>query len=174
MTVSWGAPLEQVLNVALLSAALYISVFIAVRIAGRRTVSQMSAFDVVVTIAIGSLIATTLLSSDVSFTIGLTAIVTLLAVQQLVAMVRQRIPVLANVLDFQPELVFSDGKPQLRQHPFAAQLTEAELKTQLRQQGIGGFDSVDIVILEPNGQVSVWRSGDEHRRSAVLWDKNGD
>jgi hypothetical protein len=56
--------MTEIVQVAALVPAVYVSVFVAVRLAGRRTVSQMSAFDFVVTIAVGSLVATTILSSE--------------------------------------------------------------------------------------------------------------
>lgn len=171
MEVSWGASMSEVAGVAALTAAVYISVFVAVRLAGRRTVSQMSAFDVVVTIAIGSLIATTVLSSDVSYLVGITAIVTLLSVQQLVAVIRQRLPAASKFFDFAPERLYEGDRLHLRQSPLAAQLTEAELKSKLRQQGIGSYKEVHLAILEPDGRLSVWPATTEGERSPSMWDR---
>ncbi len=153
----WGASWDEIGTVAAVTAAMYGSIVIAVRIAGRRTVSEMSAFDVVVTIAIGSMISTTVLGDGTTFASGMTAVVTLLLAQQIVALVRQRVSRAQRFLDFAPEEIYADGELNLRRSPLSAQLTEAELRSKLRQQGLRSLDQVQLVILEPDGSISVWR-----------------
>lgn len=157
----FGASWNDVLRVMTSTLAIYVTVVVGLRIAGRRTVSQMSAFDFVVTIAIGSLVATTALSPNPSYGRGLVALITLLAAQQVVAVVRQRIPATRRVLDFAPEPLYSDGKLNLRTNPLTAQVTEAELHSKLRRHGITSLENVNLVVLEPDGRVSVLRSGGE-------------
>ena len=161
----FGTSWSEVGRVSTTTLAIYITVVVALRIAGRRTVSQMSAFDFVVTIAIGSLVAATSLSPDVGYGRGVTGIVTLLAAQQAVAILRQRIPATRRLFDFSPEPLYSDGGMKLRHNLMTAQVTEAELHSKLRHHGIASLGDVDLVILEPDGRVSVLRNGD----TAELW-----
>jgi uncharacterized membrane protein YcaP (DUF421 family) len=174
MSVKWGAPTEEIVQVAALAAAVYVSVFVAVRLAGRRTVSQMSAFDFVVTIAIGSLVATTILSSEISYATGMSAIASLLIGQQLVALIRRSLPGVASILDFPPEVLYQQDQLKLRRNPFAAQVTEAELKSKLRQQGIESFENVQLVVLEPDGQISVWPASQGPASLPALWENTLD
>lgn len=169
MEVSWGAPWDEAIGVAVLAAAVYLTVFVAVRLAGRRTVSQMSAFDFLVTVAIGSLVATTVLSPDVGYVRGIVGIGTFLLCQQAVALIRRRVPASRKMLDFPPETVYENDRMKLRTNPLTAQVNESELRSKLRQKGIGNLDSVRLVVLEPDGKISVW---DKDLAAAELWDSD--
>lgn len=162
-----GASWSEMGKVALSTLAIYVSVVAALRVAGRRTVSQMSAFDFVVTIAIGSLVASTALSPSSSYGQGLAAVLTLLAAQQVVAVIRQRVPATEKVLDFSPEPLYSDGRMNLRQNPLTAQVTETELFSKLRHEGITSLEEVKLVILEPDGGISILSSD----AAGELWDR---
>lgn len=162
-----GASWSEMGKVALTTLSIYATTVVGLRVAGRRTVSQMSAFDFVVTIAIGSLVATTALSPDSRYGQGLAALLTLLAAQQVVALVRQRIPATRRVLDFSPEPLYSDGDMNLRQNPLTAQVTETELYSKLRHEGITSLDHVKVVILEPDGEISILSSD----TTSELWDR---
>ena len=153
----FGASWSTVAWVAASTGAMYATVVIAVRVAGRRTLTQLSAFDIVVTIAIGSIVATTSVQRTASYAQGATAIVTLLAMQTLVGACRQRFPFLRRVLDFTPQVVVREGRMNLSSGPLGPQLTETELLSRLRQQGVFSLDGVHIVVLEPTGEVSVSR-----------------
>ncbi len=137
------------------TAAIYFSALFAVRLAGRRTLAQMSAFDVIVTIALGTVVSSTALSRSPSYVQGVAALVTLLVLQVLVATARQRVPALRRYLDFTPQLVVRDGAMELRRNPLTAQMTEEELLSKLRQHRVFNVASARFVILEPTGQVSV-------------------
>lgn len=160
---SWG----EMGRVVASTLALYVTVVVGLRLAGRRTVSQMSAFDFVVTIAIGSLVASTVLSREPSYGRGLAGFVTLLAAQQVVAVVRQRVPAASRLLDFSPQPLYEDGHVQLRHNPLTAQVTAAELYSKLRREGVSSLDEVKLVVLEPDGRVSVIRSDQE---MSELWE----
>lgn len=169
MEAWFGVSWSDVALVVATTLLMYVSVVVGLRVAGRRTVSQMSAFDFVVTIAIGSLVAGTSLGSPPAYGRGLAALVTLLVAQQMVAVFRQRFPVTRRLLDFSPQVLYSDGKMSLRHNPLTAQITEPELYSKLRRHGITSMSQVKLVILEPDGRVSVL--GDvEH---GDLWQKAG-
>lgn len=137
------------------TVAFYVTTFAAVRIAGRRTLTQLSAFDVLVTIALGSLLATTVVSDDPSYARGAAALLTLLGLQVGFAWLRMKIPVLRRVLEFPPEeLLAEDGSLDLPSSPLSAQLTEEEVMTALRQAGIFDRSQVSVIILEPTGKLS--------------------
>lgn len=149
--------------VALGTALIYVSMVAGIRIAGRRTVSQMSAFDFVITVALGSLLATTAVSKDVSFLHGLSALVTLLVLQTFVAFMRQRFDWFRRVADFRPKLLRDGGPTTLSRSPASAQLTQEELRSKLRQMGIFDYDEPVIVILEADGSLSVIREEERAR-----------
>lgn len=146
--------------VALGTTLIYVSMVVGIRIAGRRTVSQMSAFDFVITVALGSLLATTAVSSDVSFLQGFSALVTLLMLQTIVAFLRQRFGWFRRLADFRPKLLREGQWSHLSRSPAGAQLTQEELRSKLRQKGIFDYGEPVVVILESDGSISVIRDED--------------
>ena len=139
------------------TVATYVSTIVAIRLAGRRTVAQLSAFDVVVTVAIGSLVASTAASSDPSYAQGMTALVTLLLLQVGIAAVRQRSATFRRILDFKPDTVVEAGRVHLPKGPLTSQMTQDELRSKLRERGVFDLDDVALVVVEPTGEVSVRR-----------------
>lgn len=153
----FGASWTRLGFVVLSTAAVYLSVLIAVRLTGRRTLAQLSAFDIVVTIALGSMVATVALTPDVSYLQGMASILTLLLLQVGVAALRRAWPGSRRFLDFTPVALLRDGELQLRATPWSAQVNEEELRARLRQEGVWDLDEATLVLLEPTGQISVRR-----------------
>ena len=77
----WFDSWSDVLRTLLLGGAAYVTLVLVLRVSGRRTLSQLNAFDFVVTVALGSTLATILLSSDVAWAEGATALILLAALQ---------------------------------------------------------------------------------------------
>lgn len=165
METWFGAPWATIAYVITSTAAIYASTVVAVRLAGRRTVAQMSAYDAVVTIALGSVLATTAVSAEVSYMAGLTAVVTLLALQVAVALVRRRFPRLRRLLEFAPEVVVEEGRVRLPTGPWTSQMTLDELRSQLRKEGVVEESAAALVLLEPDGRLSVFTDEDAAARA---------
>ncbi|MFE7065567.1 DUF421 domain-containing protein [Microbacterium sp. NPDC057658] len=132
----------------------YLTLVISVRLAGKRSLAQLSAFDFVVTVALGSTLATILLSSDVSFIEGAVAIAVLLLLQVLVSLLTAAFPRIHRLATAEPSLLVWRGRvdePALRRHRVA----RADIDQAIRQSGCGGMDEVGAVFLEANGRFSV-------------------
>ncbi len=155
-----GASWRTVGYVVVGTVATYLSTIVAIRLAGRRTVAQLSSFDIVVTVAIGSLVASTAASDDPSYTQGMTALVTLLLLQMGIGGLRQRSAALRRVLDFKPETVVDAGRVDLPTGPLSSQITCDELRSRLREQGVFDLGEVTLVVVEPTGKVSVRRTAE--------------
>ena len=157
MSDAFGASWAAIAYVAGSSAAVYFSALLAIRLAGRRTVAQFSSFDIIVTIAIGSIIATTAISRDVSYAEGTTALVTLLSFQTLLGWLRQRFPAVRRSTDFSPLVVVRNGRLELGSSPFGIQATPEEVVSKLREQGVFELEDAGLVVVEPTGGFSVLR-----------------
>ena len=120
-SVTWWSSADQVLGTAASTLIVYLGVLAAVRVAGRRTVSQLSAFDAVPTIALGSVLATTVLPSHVSIADGFSAAATLLLAQVIVGAVRQRWSWARRMVDFDAQVVVRRGDLSLQRGPTSAQ-----------------------------------------------------
>lgn len=154
MNLSLWSSAAQVGGTILRTLLLYVVALVAARITGRRTLSQMSAFDVLVTVAIGSLVASAALPTRTTVSDGAAALLTLLILQAAVATARQRYAAVERWVDFPPESIVRDGGMDLRRAPWTAQLTRSDVESQLRQLGIGALADATHVVLEPSGQVS--------------------
>lgn len=147
---SW-ADLGRVLAVG---AAAYVTVVLVLRLSGKRTLAKLNAYDLVVTVALGSTLATILLNRDVSWAEGALALALLAALQFLVAWTTTRLPRGRTVVTARPTLLLRDGHPLL--DPLRAQrVTLDEVRQAVRSAGFGDLSTVAAVVLESDGSMSV-------------------
>lgn len=154
----WFDSWSDVVRVVLVGSAAYVLLVLVLRLSGKRTLSQLNAFDFVVTVALGSTLATILLSKDVSLAEGMTALALLAGLQFLVAIVSSRWPVTRVAITSRPTLLLFEGRIRgdaLRRH----RLTVSELRQAIRMQGVGDFAQVKAVVLETNGTMSIIPEG---------------
>ncbi len=157
MSEWFGASWEVVGFVVLSTVAMYASVLLGVRTAGRRTLAQMSAFDAVVTIALGSMLATTALSPRPSYAQGATAVGTLLVLQVALGWLRMRSPRFRRMVDFEPVVLVEAGVERPSSGLLGPQMTDDELRSALRVRGLFDLEEAERVLLEPSGDLSVRR-----------------
>lgn len=150
----WFESWNDVLRVIAVGAAAYVFLIVTLRLSGKRTLSQMNAFDFVVTVALGSTLATILLSKDVSWTEGAFALALLTALQFLVAWTAARWPALRKAVTATPVVLVSDGVVD-DTAVLRSRLTRSQLMQAIRSGGYGDPALVGAVILEPNGTLSV-------------------
>jgi len=155
MDISLWSGFEDMASVAVRTTAVYLFTIAAVRVAGRRTLAQMSAFDILVTVAIGTLAASTVLPSDPALSEFAAALLTLLGLQVSLGAARQRFAAVERVLDFRPKAIYRDGHLEVARAPWTAQLTRSDVESQMRQQGLGDLEEATVVVLEPTGKTSV-------------------
>jgi uncharacterized membrane protein YcaP (DUF421 family) len=147
---SWTG-LGRVLVVGILT---YGALVLFLRISGKRTLSKMNAFDLVVTVALGSTLATVLLSRSVALADGLLALALLVFLQFAVTWLSVRSSVVRQLVKNEPKLLFYEGR-FLRDAMRAERVTEEEVEAVVRQQGIANLDQVGAAVLETDGSVSV-------------------
>ncbi|MEX5298878.1 DUF421 domain-containing protein [Kocuria sp. CPCC 205292] len=147
---SWAA----VLRILLVGAASYTTLVLILRLSGKRTLGQLNVFDFVVTVALGSTLATIFLSTDVSWSEGITALALLAALQLLVAWISARWPRMRGVFTAEPALLLAGGRIR-HEALHRNRLTESELRQAVRMQGTGDLSQVEAVVLETNGTFSV-------------------
>ncbi len=150
----WFDTWADVARTLVLGAVSYLTLILVLRVTGKRTLSQLNAFDFVVTVALGSTLATILLSSDVSWAEGAAALLLLAALQFIVAWSTSRWPFLRDAVTSSPQMVLSDGEfdhAALR----SARLTEADVRQAVRATGSGDLTDIATVVLETNGTLSV-------------------
>jgi uncharacterized membrane protein YcaP (DUF421 family) len=147
---TWGR--VAVLTVVLVVA--YAWLVAVLRVSGTRTLAKLNAFDFVVTIALGSTLATVVLSRDVPLIEALTAMLGLVVLQYVVARASRRWNGFDAAVKSQPTALLVDGR--LRPQAMAKCRVRAdEVAAAVRKEGIGSFTAVACVILETDGTFSV-------------------
>lgn len=142
------------LHTLVIGALSYPLMLVMLRISGNRTLSKMNAFDLVVTVALGSTLASAITSSDVSLAQGLLAFALLISMQVIVAWLVKRSSRVASLLTGEPVLLYHDRK-FLRGAMRRARITEEELRASMREEGASSLDQVNAIVLETNGKLSV-------------------
>lgn len=132
----------------------YIGLVFFLRTSGKRTLTKLNAFDLVVTVALGSTLATVLLSKDVSLLEGMTAFALLIAMQYLMTFLAVRSKGFANFIKSEPKLLYSGGS-FLQGAMKKERITENEILQVVRNQGTGSMDKVQAIVLETDGSMSV-------------------
>ncbi|QDX25697.1 DUF421 domain-containing protein [Sphingomonas suaedae] len=144
----------ELLRVIVITLSAYAILIVVLRAAGKRALAKLNAFDLVVTVALGSTLATVLLSKDVALAEGALAFAMLAGLQYAVARASIRWRWFRNAVRAEPRLLLKDGV--LRPEAMAAErVTADEVAAALRQQGIGRIADAAAVVLETDGSLSV-------------------
>lgn len=138
----------------LVGALAYTGLVVMLRVSGKRTLSKMNAFDFIVTVALGSTLASTLLSQSVALAEGLLAMGLLIALQFAITWLSVRSDTVAKLVKDEPTLLYHKGRyldGQLRR----TRVTRSEVQAAVRESGNVSMDAVDAVVLETDGSFSV-------------------
>lgn len=140
---------------ALLTALIaYAALVLFLRMSGKRTLSKWNAFDLIVTVAFGSSLATVVLSAEVSLSEGIAAFAALVLLQFVVTALSVRSRRVERLVKAQPTLLVYRGT--LRDDVMRrTRVTPTEIYAALRDRGIARVEDVGAVILETDGNFSV-------------------
>ena len=162
----WFDSWSDIVRVLAVGAAAYVTVVLVLRFAGKRTLSKLNAFDWVVSVALGSTLATILLNSDVSWAEGATALALLAVLQFAVAWTTTRLPQGRATLTARPTLLLQDGRP-MEEAMRGQRITLDEVRQAVRGTGSGDLGDVAAVVLESDGSLSVISASKAGNRSAL-------
>ncbi len=142
------------LRVAVMALLAYAALVVVLRTAGKRSLSKLNAFDLVVTVALGSTLATVLLGKDVALVEGALAFAMLALLQWGVARLSVASATFRQLVRSQPRLLVEDGR-FLHRAMREERITEDEILAVIRGAGVGRIEDVAAVVLETDGSLSV-------------------
>ncbi|GAB2474524.1 DUF421 domain-containing protein [Luteococcus sediminum] len=145
---------SMMLCILLTTVLAYVVVVGVLRLAGPRVLSKLNAFDLVVTVAVGSLLASVITHPGPQAVTGLLALVTLIGLQVLLTRWTSSHPGRDGVIRAEPVVVVRNGE-LLEESLLQARLTPREVNQAVRSSGFGGLDVVAAVCLETDGTLSV-------------------
>ena len=154
-------------RILLVGVLAYVVLVASLRISGKRTLAKMNAFDLVVTVALGSTLSSTLISRTVSLADGAVALGLLIALQFAVAWASLRWRRVRRLVKSAPSLLVRDGV--LLETPMRRERVDRdEVLAAIRSKGIVAMSDVGAVVLETDGSFSVLpRSPDAGGRSSL-------
>ncbi|GEM49938.1 DUF421 domain-containing protein [Deinococcus cellulosilyticus] len=137
------------------AATLYFILMIIFRLTGKRTMSQVTTFDMVVLLVISETVQNFLVDEDHSFTHMVLLVITLLGLDVLLSMVKQKFPGVEKWMDGVPVILVEDGKP-LEDRMKKSRVDVSDILEAARQtQGLERMDQIKYAILERAGAISI-------------------
>jgi uncharacterized membrane protein YcaP (DUF421 family) len=157
-------PLLRTLTIGILA---YFSLIIILRTTGKRTLSKMNAFDFIVTVALGSTLATILISQDVSLAQGALALALLVGLQFAITWSSVRLRWVRRFVTGEPSLIVYQGE-YLADALRRVRVTKDEVRAAVRAAGLATLDDVEAVVLETDGSFSVVKRDDRSNSSSLI------
>lgn len=149
---------QTLLRMLIVGVLAYGSLITCLRLSGTRTLSKMNAFDFVVTIALGSTLATVLLNRQIALAEGVLAFALLIGLQFLVTWAGVRTRWVRRLVTGEPRMLAYRGV-LLPQALRRARVNEDDIRSAVRSAGLRSLDEAEAVVLETDGSFSVVRRG---------------
>ena len=150
---------QQIVGIALSVIGFYFCLILFTRIVGLRSFSKLSSYDLAMTVGIGSILASTVLSKSTSLLQGVFAIGMLFTLQALLSMIRRKFKPVKDLIDNQPIIIMADGE-FLWDNLKEAKLSINDVKQILRKNGIKSKSEIFAVIMETTADISVIKNSD--------------
>jgi len=160
MTSAFQIMIPPLIEISFTAVGIFVLLIIYTRILGLRSFSKMSSFDFAMTIAVGSLLATTIISKSTSLLAGAIAIGSLFVIQGSLSFLRKCTNWFSKVVDNEPLLLMRDGVifyDALK----ISRVTENDLIAKLREANVLRFSQVRAVVLETTGDISVLHTNND-------------
>ncbi len=142
-------------SIIMRSAVIYIFIFIILRLGGKRTVGEMTTFDLVLLLIISEATQQALLDDDRSITGGMLAITTLVFIDIIVSLLTNKYKGLDNLLNGVPLIIVKDGKPLMERIKKSRLQIEDILEAGRKFQGIESLAQIRYAVLEKDGSISI-------------------
>ena len=142
------------MDIVLRAAAAFVFIFLLLRVTGRRELSTLEPFDLILLVVIGDLVQQGVTQSDMSFTGLILAVGTFTILAVSTSWLSYRFKAMRKVLEAAPLVVIEHGKP-VEHNMRAERLTLEEVAEAARMQQVASLDDVEWAIIEPTGQISI-------------------
>jgi len=145
---------DNLLRIAFTAPIIYGIVILYIRLVGKRATSQMNSFDWIVTVAMGSLVSSTIILEDISIVEGAFSVFLLLMMQYILTKILTVSPMLQKLVRATPQLLVYNGK-YLMDNMSTERVLKSEVLSEIRNNGIQNIEDVHAVVLETDASFSV-------------------
>ncbi|PLR34132.1 hypothetical protein CYR32_13060 [Chimaeribacter coloradensis] len=143
------------MDMVLRAACMYLFLMVVFKIAGRRTLLQMTSFDFILLLIISEATQQALLGDDFSLFGAFITIGTLIAIDILFSMLKDKVPAADLVLDGSPVILIENGKTLDKRMVQLRISLEDVMEVARQEQGLERASQIKYAILETNGKISV-------------------
>ena len=135
------------------TVVVFVFIFLVTRAVGRRELSSMEPFDLILLVVIGDLVQQGVTQSDYSMTGAVTVVATLALMTVALSYLSFRFRRLRPVLEGEPLVLLEDGRP-IERNLRRERITVDELAAAAREQQIDSLSRVHLAVLETSGRIS--------------------
>jgi uncharacterized membrane protein YcaP (DUF421 family) len=141
------------MDLVIRTLVVFLLILIVTRAVGRRELSSMEPFDLILLVVIGDLVQQGVTQSDYSLTGTIIVVTTLASLVVGTAYLSYRFKGLRPILEGEPTLLIADGR-LIERNLKRERMTVEEIRAEARMQSIGSFDDIRYAVLETNGKIS--------------------
>lgn len=137
------------------AAFMYIFLMFIIRVAGTRTLSEMTNFDFILLLIIGDASQQAITSNDYSVTNAIIVIITFIVMDMLLAILKNKFPGFDRFIDGSPLIIVNQGK-QVKKNMEKMKVGENDILEAARKtQGLERMDQIKYAILEKDGEITI-------------------
>ncbi|PVG81647.1 DUF421 domain-containing protein [Nocardioides gansuensis] len=141
------------MDILIRALVIFVFLWLVVRVGGKREVAQLSAFDMLLLVTVGDLVAQGVVQEDYSLTAALIAVSTFTVASLVLSLANLRFPALQPWIGGRARIVVRDGEPLL-DVLHSEQLTLGDLHEAAREKGIRRLSDIEMCVLETDGAFS--------------------
>jgi len=161
----WFDTWASLIRIAVLGTLGYIALIVILRVSGKRTLSKMNAFDFVITISLGSVYASLLVSDSLALIDGIVALAVLVGLQWCVSAIYVRSRWFERLVKDRPQLLYWQGE-YLDEVLKRERVTRDEVQAAMRDSNVTQHESA-LAVLETDGSVTVIAAEEEQMPHAL-------
>lgn len=143
------------MDVVIRAAAVYLVLLVVLRVAGKRTMAQVTTFDFILLLIIGDAVADALLGEDSSVTAAALVVTTLVIMERLSDYISWRLPRFKRALESVPVVLVQDGRPVQEVMDRERMSSDDVLSAARATQGLESMDQIKWAVLETSGEISI-------------------
>ena len=151
---------KPLLRIFIITVVAYPAIIVLLRVSGKRTLSKMNAFDFIVTVALGSIFASVILTKSISIAEGILAFSLLILLQYGITFLSSRSQSVGDLVKSAPVLMAYRGN-LIKANMLKERIDEDEIWGVLRKSGNATLEDIDAVVLETDGSLSVIKRIDD-------------
>ncbi|HEY7584762.1 MAG TPA: YetF domain-containing protein [Acidimicrobiia bacterium] len=157
-----------VLEILLRTVVLFLYTLVLIRLVGKRGLGQLSPFELLIIVALGSAVGDPMFYPEVPVVSGMLVVTAVVALERLLVLLTETNRSIEKAIESSPVCVVADGE-LIEENLDKEDLSKAEIQMLLRLQGVENLGDVRRAYLEPTGRVSVfWSQTREGSGESIL------